>query len=102
MKRSARIIILVVGIIAIIGMAGYIILRSHLLVDMNTNVTPALPSSRTITVKDFAPSLPINEKTTILIQQSDSSEVKYLVPTNQVDTYIKSLPEGDHVLSKTP
>jgi hypothetical protein len=53
-------------------------------------------------VKDFAPGIPMTQKTTILIQSSDSSEEKYIVPTNQVDTYVKQLPPGYHVLSKSP
>jgi len=101
MKGSAPVLLLIVAAIVILGMVGYLFLRgtnhqSTTASDTNTTVSPA------ISMKDFAPNLPSNQKTTILIQLSDSSKEKYIVPTSQVDTYVKSLPQGYHVLSKSP
>ena len=101
MKGSAfGVIILLVCILAILAMGGYIFYRSS---NKETSiVTASVSVMPTITVKDFAPGLPLSQKTTILIQTSDSSDVKYMVPTDQVSTYVKSLPEGYHVVSQTP
>ncbi|HWY80095.1 MAG TPA: hypothetical protein VNW29_07095 [Candidatus Sulfotelmatobacter sp.] len=101
MKGSMlSVIIISIGIIVVIGMLGYIILipsnKQQISEITNMTVTP------TIVIKDFAPNVPMSQKTTIIIQLSDSSREKYIVPINQVNTYVKSLPEGDHVVSKSP
>jgi len=57
-------------------------------------------ATENIPVKDFAPGTPMDQKTTILIMSNDSSEEKYIVPTTEVDTYVKHLPPGYHVVSK--
>lgn len=102
MKGSAQIVsIVILVIIILLGMGVYIFLRSSTHQTTNSATTTAEPTLA-IQVKDFAPSLPMAQKTTILIELSDSSEVKYIVPTSQVETYIKSLPEGYHVISKSP
>ena len=98
---AAGILIGVIGVIAILGMIGYIFFikpqSSQVASTENTsNLSP------TITEKDFAPNMPLSQKTTILIQSSDSSEIKYIVPTSQVDIYVKHLPPGYHVVSKSP
>lgn len=52
-------------------------------------------------VTDMAPAVPNTQKTAIVVQHSDSSFEKFLVPNAAVEGYIKSLPEGDKVVSKT-
>jgi len=100
MRGFATSLLLIIGIIAVIGMVAYIVLaKSHTSSD---NVTASAPVTAIVSTKDFAPGLPMSQKTTILIQTNDSSEIKYIVPTSQVDTYSKSLPEGYRVVSKTP
>ena len=93
-------VILSICIIAILAMGGFIYYRS--VSKPQAAATSAVSAMPTIAVKDFAPGLPMSQKTTILIQTSDSSELKYIVPANQVSTYIKSLPEGYQVVSQTP
>jgi hypothetical protein len=100
---SSTIVIGIVVIIAVVSMLGFIFF------DHSGNSEPSAAStnssaqiSPTIPVKDFAPNLPMNQKTTILIQTSDSSNEKYIVPTDQISTYVKSLPEGYRVVSQSP
>jgi len=101
MKGSAfGIIILLVCILAILAMGGYIFYRSFN--NQTTNTAAPISAMPTIAVKDFAPGLPMSQKATILIQTSDSSDIKYVVPKDQVSTYVKNLPEGYHVASQMP
>lgn len=84
-----------------VGMGGFIYFKSFThsstnSIETTASVTPEMP------VKDFAPGLPMSQKTTILIQTSDSSDIKYIIPTDQVETYVKTLPAGYRVVSKTP
>ena len=102
MKGSAfPVILIIVAIIAVIGMVGFIFFKSS-----GNSQSPSSPSntsvqiSPVVPVKDFAPNLPMSQKATILIQTSDSSDIKYIVPKDQVSTYAKSLPAGYHVVSK--
>lgn len=104
MKGSVvTIIIIVIAVIAVICMVGFIFLKSS-----TTSQTPASTSNAStaaqlaVPVKDYAPNLPMSQKTTILIQTSDSSDIKYIVPTSQVSMYEKSLPPGYKVVSTTP
>lgn len=99
-------IIIFVGFIAVLSMVGFIFLKS--------SGTPTKPSSTAnqsmqttqvspqVPVKDFAPNMSMSQKTTVVIQTSDSSDIKYIVPKNQVATYVKSLPPGYHVVSQSP
>ena len=101
MKGSAAIIFLVFGIIVIVGMLAYIFVLRPQLRTTNSSAG-ASTATENVSVKDFAPGTPMSQKTTILIMSNDSSEEKYIVPTNQVATYIKQLPPGYHVVSQTP
>jgi hypothetical protein len=103
MKGSAlSVTIIIIAIIAIIGMAGFIFFKNS--ITASPFVASNFSSSGTpqATVKDFAPNLPMSQKTTILIELSDSSMMKYIVPKDQATTYIKNLPPGYHVVSQTP
>jgi len=101
MKGSSGVIVLLLIVFLVIaGMVGYIFfIKPQITQSTSNNSQTAQP---TIAEKDFAPGVPMSQKTTILIQSSDSSEIKYIVPTNQVDIYVKQLPSGYHVVSKTP
>jgi flagellar basal body-associated protein FliL len=102
MKGSVTtIIIIVVCIVAVLGMGAYLYFGGTSS-SQTASTDSSLQPSPTIPVKDYAPGMPASQKTTILIQTSDSSDIKYIVPTNQVDTYVKSLPEGYRVVSKSP
>lgn len=94
-----KIAVIVIIVIFIFGMVGYLFLGSK---KQSSLSSASVAPSPVIPVKDYAPSVPMNQKTTILIQTSDSSDMKYIVPTDQVETYVKSLPEGYRVVSKTP
>ncbi|HEY4874134.1 MAG TPA: hypothetical protein VIH86_01050 [Puia sp.] len=100
---SVTILIGLVVIIAVVGMLAFIFF------DHSGSSSPSVSStnssaqvSPTIPVKDFAPNIPMSQKTTILIQTSDSSDEKYIVPTDQISTYVKSLPQGYRVVSQSP
>lgn len=108
----AKVIIIIV-IIAVVGMVGFIFLKgsnsNHASQPSSSNSSVPQPSSSDASaaisaapIKDFAPNLPMSQKTTVLIQTSDSSDIKYIVPKGQVGTYVKSLPPGYHVVSSTP
>ena len=106
MKGSAlAVVIVIIAIIAVIGMVGFIFLDSSKTTQSqspsvsNNSSSSGVPQA---TVKDFAPNLPMSQKSTIIIELSDSSMVKYIVPKDQVSTYVKSLPPGYHVVSTTP
>lgn len=102
MKGSTGVtVLLIIVFFVILGMVGYIFfIKPQTTQQSSTNNSQT--AQPTIAEKDFAPGVPMSQKTTILIQSSDSSEIKYIVPTNQVDIYIKQLPSGYHVVSKTP
>ena len=99
MKGSALAIsVIILGVFAVIGMLAFIFLHSSSNSQPSAD-TSAAAATTSAPVKDFDPSLPMSQKTTILIQTSDSSDIKYIVPKDQVNTYVKSLPEGYHVIS---
>jgi len=103
MKGSTAVIIIIIFVIIIVlGMLGFIFYIKPQLGTGNANSTNATTGSTpSVPIKDFAPEMPMSQKTTITIMSNDSSEEKYIVPTNQIDTYIKQLPPGYHVVSKT-
>jgi hypothetical protein len=102
MKGSvATIVIVIVCVIALIGMGAYLYFGGTSSTQTTTQNSSMQPSP-TIPVKDYAPGLSMSQKTTILIQTSDSSDIKYIVPTSQVSTYVKSLPPGYKVVSERP
>ena len=110
-QGSAAVVILIIVVgLAILGMVNYIFFKSSLHKSLSTNTQTVQPTNAppsptptiAVDVKDFAPAMPMSQKTTILIQHSDSSETKYIVPTSMSDTYIRSLPMGDKIISKSP
>lgn len=104
MKGSAlTMVIVVIAIIAVIGMVGFIFLKSSGIPQSSSSAAnTSVQVSPVVPVKDYAPNIPMSQKTTILIQTSDSSDIKYIVPTSQVSTYVKSLPPGYHMVSQSP
>src|SRR4051812_40770220 len=99
MKGSiAFVLLIIVGSIIACTMLGYIFFIKLQSNNSSSANTPAISSA--IPVKDFAPGMPMTQKTTILIMSNDSSEEKYIVPTGEVATYIKHLPPGYHVVSR--
>jgi hypothetical protein len=111
-SRGSGAVYLLIGItFVILGMVAFIFSKSIRFTPQTTALEPTPTEASTptpgdptptIEVKDFAPPMPMSQKTTIIIRHSDSSESKYLVPTNLVETYIKSLPAGDEIVSKSP
>lgn len=100
-RGSAKFPIIFLGLLAL-GMLAYIIYKS---LSPNTPPPKTLQETQNVIVsesqptKDFAPSLRKSQKSMILIRLSDSSTMKYIVPTEQVKTYIKNLPQGYTVVS---
>jgi hypothetical protein len=98
---SGVILLLIIVFLVVAAMFGYIVFIKP----QNTKLSStsySQPVEPNIQVKDFAPNIPTSQKTTIIIQSSDSSEIKYIVPTNQVAMYVLHLPTGYHVISKSP
>jgi flagellar basal body-associated protein FliL len=58
-------------------------------------VTPSPPTT------DTAPGMPISQKEHVLVHHSDSTFEIFLVPTSTIDTFMKTLPKGDTVVSTT-
>ena len=83
-------------------MAGFIFFKNSLTSTQTTASNTSPSGTPQATVKDFAPNVPMSQKTTILIELSDSSMVKYIVPKDQAATYVKNLPPGYHVVSQSP
>src|SRR5947208_1584500 len=61
-----------------------------------TNET-GIPKAKTT---DTAPQLPMNQKTEIVTMQEDSSYQTFLVPSQTVNDFVKTLPAGVKVISK--
>jgi hypothetical protein len=102
MKGSTAVNALVVaGFVIVCGMLAYIMYVKPQSTHVTSSTAESSAATPTIPVKDFAPGIPMTQKTTIFIRSSDSSEEKYIVPTAQVDTYVKQLPPGYHVVSKS-
>jgi len=55
-----------------------------------------------IKVTDYSQGVPANQKTVIIVEHSDSSFEKIIVPSSNVDTFVKTLPAGDKVAGTTP
>lgn len=51
---------------------------------------------------DTAPKLPLDQKTAVVLMQSDSTYSKYLVPTATLQSFLKTIPPGSSVVSKGP
>lgn len=69
----------------------------------NQNISKNITQSQTPSAKitDLAPGIPNSQKTAILVMHSDSSYEKFLLHTANVSNFIKSLPEGDRVISQS-
>ena len=103
-RNKAPVIIITFFGIIILGMIGFIIYKSFFTSSQNVSIqqssaTDTAQPKDSVPTKDFAPNLPSNQKTTITIRTSDSSEIKYLVPSTQVQTYVSNLPQGYTVVS---
>ena len=98
-QKGAIGVIVIILILIVLGMIGFIYMKSS---SSSTQSTTLQKETSSIPTTDFAPSLPADQKAAILIRTSDSSEVRYLVPKNQVQTYIQSLPRGYAVVSPAP
>ena len=55
-----------------------------------------------IKVTDYSGGIPQNQKTAVLIEHSDSTFEKIILPSAGVDNFIKNLPAEDKFISKTP
>ncbi|MGI8419235.1 MAG: hypothetical protein ACR2LN_01170 [Candidatus Levyibacteriota bacterium] len=105
-SRGSMLIPVILIVVICLGMLGFIFFKSSVH-KMPVNNVPAFTPTQAATsvqsqpTKDFAPNLPMSQKSTITIRLSDSSTMKYIVPKTQVDTYIKNLPKGYTVLSTT-
>lgn len=98
---------IIIAVFLLIGgaMLWYIFLGGH--GGGNASVPSAITPtsfvpSPTPKITDLAPLLAANLKTVVLIQNSDSSYEKVIVPTVQVATYLKSLPAGEKFVSQSP
>ncbi|HSW88220.1 MAG TPA: hypothetical protein VLG12_03595 [Candidatus Saccharimonadales bacterium] len=95
---SAKWLLLFISVFLIIFLSVAVFAISHRTVQPPTVSDYAQPSAKTT---DLAPGTPNTGKTAIVVRHSDSSYEKFLVPNATVDSYIKSLPQGDTVISQT-
>ena len=98
--KGSAVIPIIIIVCLLLVVAGYFVVTKVLPKTSQTSqdVPTAQPTSP---VTDFAPNIPMNQKTTVLIRQSDSSTITYIIPNDQVDGFIKKLPEGNVVVSQT-
>ena len=90
-----------VVIVLTVFMIGGIVWLSlaHRSSQQTTAQTSNQPDSK---VTDYAQGVPANQRTTIVVEHSDSSFEKIIVPSSNVETFVKTLPEGDKVAGTTP
>jgi hypothetical protein len=101
-SKGSVLIPVIIVILILLGIAAYFIIPQYKSTSSQPSqtTTSATPTSP---ITDFAPNfLPADQKSTIVIRTSDSSTVTYLVAKDQVETFIKKLPAGDEVVSKSP
>ncbi len=68
-----------------------------------TNVAPSPVSGiENAKVIDLSPSVASSEKTVLVIELSDSSFEKVIIATSLAAGYVKTLPEGDRLISEKP
>jgi uncharacterized alpha/beta hydrolase family protein len=93
--------IFIVVIVLILLMVGVIVWLSlsHKSTQQTTEQTTNQPD---IKVTDYSQGVPTNQKTVIVVEHSDSSFEKIIVPSSNVETFVKTLPEGDKVAGTTP
>jgi hypothetical protein len=108
-RRNGFLSVAILGIMAIliVGMIGGIIfmsLRSPSPQAAVTKTSNAMPTEETYLqhTLDLSAGVADAQKTIIIIQQSDSSREKVILPTTSVDAYIQGLPEGTKVISQSP
>ncbi|HSW97596.1 MAG TPA: hypothetical protein VLF89_07260 [Candidatus Saccharimonadales bacterium] len=95
---SAKWLVIFIGLFLVIFLSVAVFATSHL--TSKTRV-PSEYEHPTVKETDIAPSVPKSDKTAIVVRHADSSYEKFLVPNATADVYIKSLPEGDVVISQT-
>lgn len=88
--------------IIILVVIGGIVLyyRSNLTTHTSNVVNNQIQTPNTKTT-DLAPGTPNLQKTAVLVMHSDSTYEKFLMNNDTVSNFIKSLPEGDKVISTT-
>jgi predicted RND superfamily exporter protein len=95
---SMKWLLIFIAIFLIIFLSVAVFAISHRSVQAPAVPDYTQPSAKTT---DLAPGSPNADKTAIMVRHSDSSYEKFLVPNATVDSYIKSLPSGDTVISQT-
>lgn len=95
--RNLTVVILIFLLIGFGAFFFFFRIRSHKL-----SSPPISPTPSSVNTLDMAPSLPMREKTTLLLRLNDSSEEKVILPTVGVQGYLSHLPSGVQVLSQSP
>lgn len=67
-----------------------------------TSATTSSSNEPDIKVTDFSQGVPKNQTTEVLIKHPDSTFEKVILSNAMVDSYLKGLPPGETVVSKTP
>jgi hypothetical protein len=100
-EKGSAVIPVVIIVCFLLAIAGYVAFTKLSTKPATSSQPTSSYATPTMPVTDFAPNLPMSQKTTLLIRDADSSTKQYIVPTDQVDTYVKQLPAGESVVSKT-
>lgn len=95
----------IAGLLAVLMVAGIVVMSTKKTAPIAATTTEQTTNDTqgkyVEHVLDLSAGVPNSQKATVVIQQSDSSMEKVILPTAAVDAYIKGLPGGVKVISKT-
>ena len=92
-----------VGIVVLIFLMGVgIFLVSTHGTEKKQSIADTTTNRPDVKVTDYAQGSPQSQKTAVLVEHSDSTFEKFIMLNTMVDDYVKHLPPGEKVVSKTP
>lgn len=100
--QKGSVIVWVVVIFMVLFLAGgfvWLYFRDHASPKPQSSATTEQPQ---IKVTDFSQGVSKNQTTEVLIKHPDSTFEKVILSNAMVDSYLKGLPPGETVVSKTP
>ncbi len=100
-KGSTALIICIAMIVGIFVLSTGIFLVTHKGIFVSsTNSMEKQSDIPQMKITDLAPSVSYFQKSAVVVEHSDSSFEKFLLPTTSVNTFIAALPKGDKFISK--
>jgi len=99
---STVVVLIIVGVLIIAMIVGIIAMSKK----SSSKISPAAQSENngvpSMKTTDMASHVPFSQKTTLIVEHSDSSFEKFLLPSDAVTGFIMALPKGDKVVGTTP